>query len=149
MCTLNNVRPNLLIGLKSSPFPPCPRTHQWPKTRSSELSLTKETPSTGLQFWKNDGAALILFSTSDSSLVCSFHSWLARCASAAMQHSSLQATWRKSSDVSRGDARTAAHILSHPHLPRPAVVHLSLLTPSLALNQSELLPKSGPKKLLH
>lgn len=65
-----------------------------------------------------------------------------------MQHSSLQATWRMSSAVSVGDARTAPHILSSHFARHPAVVHFSPPTPSLALNQSGLLPKSGAKKLL-
>lgn len=60
-----------------------------------------------------------------------FHCWLPLCVLAAMHHSSLQATWQMSSDLSRGDTRTAPHILSHPHPPCPAVVHLSSLTPFL------------------
>lgn len=54
-----------------------------------------------------------------------------------------------SSDVSGGDAATAAHILvpatSPPH---SAVVHLSPLTPSRTLNQSGAASTPGAKKLL-
>lgn len=55
-----------------------------------------------------------------------------------------------SSDVSGGDARTAAHILSQPHLPHPSPI-LQCCTSlrrhlPFTLNQSGLLPKSGRRR---
>lgn len=73
-----------------------------------------------------------LLSTWDPSLgVRCFHSWLPLCVLAAMHHSSLQATWQTSSDVSRA-GMFVLHHTSCPIHSAPSRSGAPLLTDTLS-----------------